>query len=543
MATEVADAGKQLVEEHPIAEVNNNEDNTEAPAPESESDDEAMEPDLERYCKQLKETEVFQPTMATEVADAGKQLVEEHPIAGDNNNEDNTEAPAPESESDEEMEPDLKRYCKQLKETEGYGITEEPKTEFFGRIMPIDVSDKDDFFQDYLVYCAKYAVSLYNEKKVFQPTMATEVADAGKQLAEEHPIIGGNNNEDNTEAPAPESESDEEKDPELRRYYKQLEETEGYGITEQPKARIYGRISPIDVNDKDDFFQDYLVYCAKYAVSLYNKEKATYGTRADAEGVDKFYQTRVLYQYYDAVESPHAVLVYQFREKPENGKQISWLHNLTQGNWRDPSPIYTTIFQPTMATEVADVGKQLVEEHPIAEVNNNEDNTEAPAPESESDDEAMEPDLERYCKQLKETEGYGITEEPKTEFFGRIMPIDVNDKDDFFQDYLVYCAKYAVSLYNGKKATYGSRSGFLFFITFVGKYPEGEEKVYQTRVLYQYCEAVDSPHAVLVYQFREKPENGKQISWLHNLTQGNWRDPSPIYTTVASLVSMFFLCF
>ncbi|KAJ4827630.1 hypothetical protein Tsubulata_008246 [Turnera subulata] len=174
-----------------------------------------------------------------------------------------------------------------------------------------------------------------------------------------------------------------------------------------------------------------------------------------------------------------------------------------------------------MATDVADAGKQLVEEHPITGGNKNEDNTDAPAPESESDEE-MEPDLERYCEQLEATEGYGITEEPKTEFFGRIMPIDVNNQDDFFQDYLVYCAKYAVSLYNEKKgvqlqfvkvlqATYGSRSGFLFFITFLGKDPEGEEKVYQTRVLYQYCIGVEIPHAVLVYQFREKPENGKQV--------------------------------
>ncbi|KAJ4841487.1 hypothetical protein Tsubulata_051552 [Turnera subulata] len=329
--------------------------------------------------------------------------------------------------------------------------------------------------------------------------MATEVADAGKQLVEEHPIAEVNNNEDNTEAPAPESESDDEAmEPDLERYCKQLKETEGYGITEEPKTEFFGRIMPIDVNDKDDFFQDYLVYCAKYAVSLYNEKKgvqlqfvrvlqATYGSRSGflffitfvgkyPEGEEKVYQTRVLYQYCEAVDSPHAVLVYQFREKPENGKQVEDLSY----------------------------------------------NTEAPAPESESDDEAMEPDLERYCKQLKETEGYGITEEPKTEFFGRIMPIDVNDKDNFFQDYLVYCAKYAVSLYNEKKgvqlqffrvlqATYGSRSGFLFFITFVGKYPEGEEKVYQTRVLYQYCVGVEIPHAVLVYQFREKPENGKQV--------------------------------
>ncbi|KAJ4843739.1 hypothetical protein Tsubulata_050786 [Turnera subulata] len=145
-----------------------------------------------------------------------------------------------------------------------------------------------------------------------------------------------------------------------------------------------------------------------------------------------------------------------------------------------------------------------------------------PEPDSGSDSDE-EAELEQYYKELEETEGYGISRRFNARMREGIAPLDLTDGDLIHLEYLPKCVDHAISLYNQHEdcaariefvdflqVTYALRGGFLYFITFKAKDASGQEKTYQTQVLYQPWEE-DPEIKMLVYEFREKPENGKQV--------------------------------
>ncbi|KAJ4845365.1 hypothetical protein Tsubulata_043627 [Turnera subulata] len=131
--------------------------------------------------------------------------------------------------------------------------------------------------------------------------------------------------------------------PMMKTYYKQVEETEGYGVTCRPNVLMYGRIVPVDeVNtDRDNHLVRNGV-CVKHALDRFNKQQdvtplqyvelvqATYYISGgytyyitfkaeDPFGNCKVYQTKVFHQQHADV--PLRLIVRQFRVKPEAGKQ------------------------------------------------------------------------------------------------------------------------------------------------------------------------------------------------------------------------------
>ncbi|KAJ4834802.1 hypothetical protein Tsubulata_030079 [Turnera subulata] len=167
------------------------------------------------------------------------------------------------------------------------------------------------------------------------------------------------------------------------------------------------------------------------------------------------------------------------------------------------------------------------EEEPLTEGVNSEAKAAAPS-ESESEsgsgsDSDEEAELEQYYQELEETEGYGISRRFNARIRGGIAPLDLTDEDLIHLEYLPKCVEHAISLYNQHEdcaariefvdflqVTYALRGGFLYFITFKAKDASGQEKTYQTQVLYQPWEE-DPEIKMLAYQFREKPEKGKQV--------------------------------